>query len=590
MKYKVLLLLMLAMIALPGFAAQEGAPRAAYFDQAAEALELYGDRAGAQRLRDLGNASATVPPELSSEAVSANPDYAAKYSELRRRLRQAIVRPAHAPEHQWRVDRTEAALHLVAHELEQGRMANQALVIRYLADANWALDHQIVPYMADVMGAPTAAIWANPATINEGSSSVVTWRTTDATRATINGSAVNLNGNMTVSPRTTTSYNLVATGEGGRATASTTVSVVAAPPPPAAPTARISANPTRIERGRSSTLTWSTTHATSATINGDNVALNGSTQVSPTSTMNYDLIALGAGGRALASATVEVFSPSPTATISVSPSVIERGQCAILTWSSENATSVTINGTREALSGSKEVCPTSSQTYDMVATGPGGRANASAALTVVAPATPTADLTAYPNRIERGECLVLRWETSNADKVWLDGKEVALDGSMEVCPTTTRSYELVATGRGGRATDREDITVTVAPAPVRMRIHFDFDESVIRPDAIDTMAAAATMMREDPNMRMRVEGHCDAIGSDEYNMALGMRRAQSVRDYFVSRYGISPTRFELVSKGEREPIARNSTSGSDDPGSVGSRRDNPAGRALNRRAEFIPIR
>lgn len=570
--------------AIPASAALDGAPRSTYFEQAATAMELHGDRDAARMLRSLGDASPTVPPVLSSNAVSANPEYAAKYRELQRRVRQAILRPAHAPEHQWRVDRTEADLHLVANELEQGSMANRPLVLRFLTDAAWALDHQIVPYAADALAAPTAAIWANPATINAGASSLVTWRTTDATGATINGNRVALNGEMTVTPSTTSRYNLDAVGEGGRATAATTVTVLPVQATAVGPTARIMANPSRIEVGQSSTVTWNTTNATSATINGDPVALNGSMVVRPAATTRYDLVATGDGGRALASTTVEVYSPSPTALISVSPRTITRGDCALLTWSSTNATNVTINGMTEPTSGSKEVCPTASQAYDMVATGPGGRAVASAALAVVAPAAPTANLSAYPNQIERGACTILRWETTNATKVMLDGKEVASSGSMEVCPTTTRTYELLATGPGGRATDAEIITVTVpapAPAPLHLRIHFDFDESVIRPDAIDTMAIVARMMRDDPALRMRVEGHCDAKGSDEYNLALGERRAQSVRDYFVQRYGISPIRFDLISKGENEPIAANTLSNGN---------DNPAGRAMNRRAEFVPIR
>lgn len=580
-------LLVFSVVALAGIlpaSAQEGVPRQTFFEQAADALDLYGDRNGAAMLRSLGAGAPKAPPELSSNAVGSNPGYSAQYSELRRRLVQAMSNPAYGPEHRWRVDRSEADLHLVAYELEQGRLANRALILKYLADATWALDHQIVPYVADIdiAPAPTAAIWADPASIQEGASSVVSWRTTDATRAMINGRSVALDGSMTVRPSTTTAYNLEATGPGGRATASTTVTVVPAPPPPAAPTARIMANPTRIQLGRTSTLTWTTTNATAATINGDNVALNGSMEVSPTRNTTYDLVATGPGGRALSSASVEVYSPVPTATISVNPKMIERGDCAVLSWNSTDADRVTINGVVEALAGSRNVCPTTSQTYDMVATGPGGRATASAALTVVAPAAPTAELSAYPSEIMNGECVMLRWETTNADKIMLDGKEVAATGSMEVCPTSTTVYELVATGRGGRAADREQVTVRVrpAPVPVNLRIHFDFDESVIRPDAIDTMAIAADMMRDEPALRMRVEGHCDHKGTDEYNMALGMRRAQSVRDYFVQRYGISPTRFDLVSKGEEVPIAPNTRNG----------RDYPEGRALNRRAEFIPIR
>ena len=332
-------------------------------------------------------------------------------------------------------------------------------------------------------------------------------------------------------------------------------------------------------------MKWDSENATEAEINGDVVALRGSMIVSPTSTRSYDLVARGPGGRANASTTVTVTEPPPpppvpTARISVAPSTIVRGECATLSWNSTDATKVTIDGRSEALDGSREVCPTSSQTYDMVATGPGGSATSSALLTVVAPPAPTADLSANTNQIYKGECVLLSWNTRNATKITLDGDVVAADGTKEVCPTATREYELVATGPGGKATDAEIITVTVREAR-RFRIHFDFDESVIRPDAIDTMLTVARIMRDEPELDFLLEGHCDAKGSEEYNMELGMRRAESVRDFFVQRFGISPTRLSTVSQGEAVPIA---------PNTMRDGSDHPEGRQMNRRAEFIERR
>lgn len=269
------------------------------------------------------------------------------------------------------------------------------------------------------------------------------------------------------------------------------------------PTARIEANPARVESGKSSVVAWTTTNATKAQINEKDVELAGNMTVYPTGPMTFDLVATGPGGRATDSATITIYYPSPTAKIDVHPNVIDQGKTSMLVWNSTNATSVVINGKPEALSGGREVSPPATTTYDMTATGPGGEAMASTVLTVIPPVAP-------------------------------------------------RHY----------------------------RIHFDFDESVIRPDALDTMAAVARLLRENPDMMMKVEGHCDWIGTDEYNMALGMRRAQSVRDFFVERYGLSPATFVLVSKGEAEPIAPNANPD-------GS--DNPEGRQLNRRAEFIEI-
>ena len=72
---------------------------------------------------------------------------------------------------------------------------------------------------------------------------------------------------------------------------------------------------------------------------------------------------------------------------------------------------------------------------------------------------------------------------------------------------------------------------------------------------------------------MTIEGHCDSIGTVEYNLALGERRANSVRDYLQSR-GIAMTRLRTVSYGEERPLADNSTA---------------EGRAMNRRAHLAVI-
>jgi peptidoglycan-associated lipoprotein len=84
------------------------------------------------------------------------------------------------------------------------------------------------------------------------------------------------------------------------------------PAPPAAPTVEIHANPTAIERGQSSTLTWRANHAASVTLNGTRVDVNGSQQVSPTQSTDYQVIARNAAGQsANASVRVTVTEPPP---------------------------------------------------------------------------------------------------------------------------------------------------------------------------------------------------------------------------------------------------------------------------------------
>lgn len=101
-------------------------------------------------------------------------------------------------------------------------------------------------------------------------------------------------------------------------------------------------------------------------------------------------------------------------------------------------------------------------------------------------------------------------------------------------------------------------------------VHFDFDRFNIRQDAQAVLQRKAEVLRAHPDVRIRIEGHADERGSQEYNLALGMRRANSVKEYLVG-LGIDASRMEVVSFGEDRPL---------DPGS------NEAAWAKNRRAEF----
>jgi len=119
---------------------------------------------------------------------------------------------------------------------------------------------------------------------------------------------------------------------------------------PAAPTVSFSASPATITSGQSSTLSWSTTNASSVSIdNGIGTEpANGSLVVSPTATTTYTITATGAGGTKTATATVTVNSSTslPTVSFTANPSAITAGQTATLNWSTTNATSVTIDNGR----------------------------------------------------------------------------------------------------------------------------------------------------------------------------------------------------------------------------------------------------
>jgi peptidoglycan-associated lipoprotein len=145
------------------------------------------------------------------------------------------------------------------------------------------------------------------------------------------------------------------------------------------------------------------------------------------------------------------------------------------------------------------------------------------------------------------------------------------------------------------APPRVEAPVTPAPAPVveapkvdetaerRARIqarmaevfkpvYFAFDQSTLTEQGKSTSEAIAQLLQEAPEMTLRIEGHADEQGTNEYNLALGERRAQAVQQYLVS-YGIDAGRISVLSYGEEKPAAE----GKDE-----------SAWSLNRRADFVP--
>lgn len=125
------------------------------------------------------------------------------------------------------------------------------------------------------------------------------------------------------------------------------------------------------------------------------------------------------------------------------------------------------------------------------------------------------------------------------------------------------------------AAEREAAAREAALAAARTtlseRIHFDYDMAEIRPDAEQVLRAKLNILRASPDVMLRIEGHCDDRGSNEYNDALGNRRAQAVVDFFTG-FGLDASRFAIVSFGEDRPLAMG---------------ENEEAWAENRRAEFI---
>jgi peptidoglycan-associated lipoprotein len=184
--------------------------------------------------------------------------------------------------------------------------------------------------------------------------------------------------------------------------------------------------------------------------------------------------------------------------LQAAPTMIQRGQSITLTWSSTNATSLTLSPEIGAVSaeGTQSVSPQDAITYTITATGPGGSADASVhvSVTVPPPSTPTAHVPTMQELFDKG----------------------------------------------------------VKDA------YFNYDKADIRTDARDALSQTAQFLRSNPQMKVVVEGHCDERGSTEYNLALGDRRAASAKQYLVS-LGIPADRLETVSYGKERPFCSAST-------------------------------
>jgi peptidoglycan-associated lipoprotein len=192
-----------------------------------------------------------------------------------------------------------------------------------------------------------------------------------------------------------------------------------------------------------------------------------------------------------------------------------------------------------------------------------------------APARPTVTLQASKNFIQKGETITLTWSSTNATDLTLEPGvgRVAPEGSTRVSPQESITYTISATGPGGTSDFSVRITVA-APAPpapppapkatieelFRANVfdaYFDYDKSDVRPDARDALARTAEFLRAYREIRVVVEGHCDERGSTEYNLGLGERRAQAVRQFLIT-LGVAADRIDTVSMGKERPFCTES--------------------------------
>jgi peptidoglycan-associated lipoprotein len=183
------------------------------------------------------------------------------------------------------------------------------------------------------------------------------------------------------------------------------------------------------------------------------------------------------------------------------------------------------------------------------------------------PSAPTASLAASPNVIQQGQTAVLSWQTTNSTDITIAGLgDVPASGSRSLTPDSSTTYTLEAKGPGG--TQEASARVTVNPRSVSATnsptdldsfsknvkdVFFDYDKSNIRPDEAFVTQRDASFLQQHPEINILVEGHCDDRGSDEYNLALGTSRAESVKQSLLQQ-GISADRIKTISYGKEKPF------------------------------------
>jgi peptidoglycan-associated lipoprotein len=191
------------------------------------------------------------------------------------------------------------------------------------------------------------------------------------------------------------------------------------------------------------------------------------------------------------------------------------------------------------------------------------------------PPAPTATLAANPAVIEQGQSTTLTWETNNASDVNInDIGTVMAAGSKTVTPGSSTTYTLIAKGPGGSqdASARVTVNAPVAQAPPPSisdedlfaqnvkDVLFDYDKSEIRADQATNAQSDAQFLAQHPSIKVVVEGHCDERGSEEYNLALGTHRAESVK-HSLMQEGVSEDRIKTVSYGKEKPFCTDSNEG-----------------------------
>ena len=140
--------------------------------------------------------------------------------------------------------------------------------------------------------------------------------------------------------------------------------------------------------------------------------------------------------------------------------------------------------------------------------------------------------------------LVAACETAPEEKAAVSGA-----GAAPATTTVTPSVSPPPMPSGPAPGSEEDFLANVGD-----RVFFDFDKYNLKADARGTLEKQAAWLKKWPAATITIEGHCDERGTREYNLALGERRANSVKDYLVA-LGVNPSRIRTISYGKERPVA-----------------------------------
>jgi len=120
-------------------------------------------------------------------------------------------------------------------------------------------------------------------------------------------------------------------------------------------------------------------------------------------------------------------------------------------------------------------------------------------------------------------------------------------------PTTSAPTTTTTTPSDRGNDNANSAAVAAARAALTAMVFFDYDQSTIRDDSKQILDQKVVLLRANPGVALRIEGHADERGSVEYNLALSLRRANAIKDY-LTNFGLDGSRFEVAAMGEERPL------------------------------------